>query len=433
MRQVLAWAMEHDAAMALRLAVALAPWWFLRGRAPGGYPLLREAAGRAELGSEVWCAAQFWLGRTALDAPRSGRGAGPLHRGPRRHRGPGAVPGAGRLPGAAGRCVLSNLGRIAEAADDGRRSLALARELGYPAGEALALVGPRASPPMYAGDLDGAVQLARQAEQIPADIPGWIARAAQQLLDRGADRGRGPGRRRACLRGGAGPVPGGGRPAEPGGPADPRWRSWTCGRAASRTPRRTCGKHSRSPRGPAAGSSCSTSWTAAGTCAPRPGAAPRPSRSGPRAPRSCGTRGTRSAPADARRRQEPLREARQALGPARARAAEERGAAMSLATAAEYALMLTAPEPQPAAGAAGTGAAQRPGTGAGHPGRPGPHRRPDRRPAVHQHPHRPLPPGPDPGQDRLPAPRRPDPPGPQRGPGLAGPGPPGSGVRSACG
>ena len=46
------------------------------------------------------------------------------------------------------------------------------------------------------------------------------------------------------------------------------------------------------------------------------------------------------------RRDELLREARQALGPARARAAEERGAAMSLATAAEYALMLTAPGPQ---------------------------------------------------------------------------------------
>ena len=47
-----------------------------------------------------------------------------------------------------------------------------------------------------------------------------------------------------------------------------------------------------------------------------------------------------------RRRQEPLRKARQTLGPARARAAEERGAAMSLDTAAEYALMLTAPGPQ---------------------------------------------------------------------------------------
>jgi DNA-binding NarL/FixJ family response regulator len=48
-------------------------------------------------------------------------------------------------------------------------------------------------------------------------------------------------------------------------------------------------------------------------------------------------------------RQEPLREARQELGPAQAQAAEERGQAMSMATAAEYALMLTAPAPEPPA------------------------------------------------------------------------------------
>ena len=41
-------------------------------------------------------------------------------------------------------------------------------------------------------------------------------------------------------------------------------------------------------------------------------------------------------------RQVALGEARQALGPAATRAAEDRGAAMSLATAAEYVLMLTA-------------------------------------------------------------------------------------------
>ena len=52
-------------------------------------------------------------------------------------------------------------------------------------------------------------------------------------------------------------------------------------------------------------------------------------------------------------RQEPLGEARRELGPDRARAAEERGAAMSLATAAEYALMLTAADPQPPAAAPG--------------------------------------------------------------------------------
>jgi DNA-binding CsgD family transcriptional regulator len=51
-------------------------------------------------------------------------------------------------------------------------------------------------------------------------------------------------------------------------------------------------------------------------------------------------------PRDARRREEPLRQARQALGPDRTRAAEERGTAMSAATAAEYALLLTDPSPQ---------------------------------------------------------------------------------------
>ncbi|HEY6294027.1 MAG TPA: NB-ARC domain-containing protein, partial [Streptosporangiaceae bacterium] len=42
MRQALGWAAQHDLAVALRLAVALAPWWLLRGRASGGYPVLRE-------------------------------------------------------------------------------------------------------------------------------------------------------------------------------------------------------------------------------------------------------------------------------------------------------------------------------------------------------------------------------------------------------
>jgi DNA-binding CsgD family transcriptional regulator len=51
------------------------------------------------------------------------------------------------------------------------------------------------------------------------------------------------------------------------------------------------------------------------------------------------------------RREEQLRQARQALGPGRARAAEDRGAAMSITTAAEYALMLTDPgPPRPAPG-----------------------------------------------------------------------------------
>jgi len=58
-------------------------------------------------------------------------------------------------------------------------------------------------------------------------------------------------------------------------------------------------------------------------------------------------------PEDWFQRQDHLHEARQALGPARARAAEERGKAMSLATAAEYVLMLTAAGPEPPVAAPG--------------------------------------------------------------------------------
>jgi len=61
-------------------------------------------------------------------------------------------------------------------------------------------------------------------------------------------------------------------------------------------------------------------------------------------------------PVVARRREEPLRAARRALGPGRARAAEQRGAAMSRAAAAEYALLLTEhPGPLPPGAPPGLG------------------------------------------------------------------------------
>ena len=119
--QALAWAMDHDPAVALRLAVALAPWWLLRGRLTGQYPLLREAAGRAEPGSDRWSAAQSWLGPTAFWSGDQVAALGHFT----------AVCDAigGRPPCRAlvdclgGRSVLfSNLGQPAEAADDGRRA-----------------------------------------------------------------------------------------------------------------------------------------------------------------------------------------------------------------------------------------------------------------------------------------------------------------------
>jgi DNA-binding CsgD family transcriptional regulator len=58
---------------------------------------------------------------------------------------------------------------------------------------------------------------------------------------------------------------------------------------------------------------------------------------------------------EARREEAALSQIRQALGPAQVRAAEERGAAMSVDTAAEYALLLTAPAAPPPAAAADPG------------------------------------------------------------------------------
>jgi non-specific serine/threonine protein kinase len=344
LRQVLAWAREQDPAVALRLAVALAPWWLLRGRLAGQYQLLREVAGRAAPGSEGWCAAQFWLGRTALYSGDPAAALGHFttvgeaigDRGPSRAL-------ADCLGGRS--MVLANLSRLPEAADDGRRSLALARELGYPAGAALALESLSITA-CYAGDVDDAVHLARQAVQVPADIPGWIARdcgsiltlvlmeagdlaaaedtcavwlaRAQEtgdlqtlaelliwmaILDVGADRtGDAAGHLREGLQVTArtGGWPGLGNALE------------CCGYLCAAT-----GRHAEAL----------TMWAAYIAYMRHEGHAEPPS--------------------SARRLGDALRDTRQALGATRARAAEERGTAMSPAIAAEYALSLTTPSASP--------------------------------------------------------------------------------------
>ena len=174
MRQVLAWGMEHDAAVALRLAVALGRWWYLRGRLAGQYSLLREVAGRAEVGSDGWCAAQSWLGYTAQWSADLAASLGHFTalRDAAAERGPCRALADG-LAGRSG--ALSQMGRYAEAAGEARRALAVAREVGYPAGEVLAL-GALTYAAFLAGDHDTAVRLARQAGQITAGIPGSVAR-----------------------------------------------------------------------------------------------------------------------------------------------------------------------------------------------------------------------------------------------------------------
>lgn len=147
--------------------------------------------------------------------------------------------------------TLLLMGRAAEAAGDARRALALAREIGYPAGELQALVDLSLDA-HYAGDHDEAVRLARQAGQITAGIPGPAARMYSYLLTI-VLAGAGNLAEAECVGAAAWPGPGTRATCGPRRSCCPgSWR-WTCGRAAPATPRRTCGKRSASRCGPAVG------------------------------------------------------------------------------------------------------------------------------------------------------------------------------------
>jgi len=237
MGPVLAWAVEHDLDAAARLVTALGDWWMLRGRVDGQEPLLRELA---EPGSDGWCAAQRWLAQSAFDAAD-------LHQALQRYA--AIIDALGdRAPSRAlvdcrglQSVILANLGRVPDAAAAGRRAVAMARELGYPSGQVHATAGLVIGA-VYDGDLDEAVQLARQSMQIP-DIPGTDLRCHGYLLAGGAGRGGGPGRRRAGLRRHAGPGPGRRRPDYPGRPAEDHGGAGPAGRP-----------HRRRRRAPARGS-----------------------------------------------------------------------------------------------------------------------------------------------------------------------------------
>jgi predicted ATPase/DNA-binding NarL/FixJ family response regulator len=351
MRQVLAWALAHDPAAALRLAVALGWWWYLRGRLSGQYSLLAEAAGSAEPGSDGWCAAQFWLGMASLftaDLPRA-LGHYTAVRDAMRGRGPSRVL-ADVLVGRS--VILSNTGRSGEGAEEGRCALAMARELGYPAGEAWALeaLGIAAA---NRGDHDEAVRLGRLQQQITAAVPA-VSRGGSTMLtqalagagDLAGSRDAGAAALARCRDAGdvtklpelmmvvadldlrAGRIGDAAAQVREGLQIAVRAGNrlgvfnglWACGLVCM-----AAGRYAETI----------TVWAALDALT-----------------QGAGLDG--GSPEEAVQRQQALRRARQVLGAAQARAAADRGAAMSLATAAEYALILTdLGPPQPHAPGAG--------------------------------------------------------------------------------
>jgi len=237
--------------------------------------------------------------------------------------------------------------RAAEAADDASRSLVLSRELGYPAGEAKAL-GALSIARRVSGDFGGAAQLARQALQLPADVPGWIMRANRRVLafallqagdlaaaERSCAAGLAAARDVDDLQYQASMLTSmvnldlrAGRLEEAaehlreslqtatraGGLIDVLNDMVCCGDLCLAT-----GRYAEAV----------TVWAARDVLARQDGLGFTDSR------------------AEVRSRDASMARIRQVLGEDRVQAARNRGAAMSLATATEYALMLTAPDPQP--------------------------------------------------------------------------------------
>jgi predicted ATPase len=181
LRRALAWALDNAQESASRLALALAPWWRLRGRLADAAPALQAAAGYARPGTESWSAARYWLGQLAMSAGEFDIAFGHFTavRDAIAGRGPSRV----LAECLAGRCVSgSNLGYLAEALADGRSALDVARLMDFPAGQAQALTN-LAITAYYAGALDDALGWARQAEQLDPDrIPGGIARVCASVL-----------------------------------------------------------------------------------------------------------------------------------------------------------------------------------------------------------------------------------------------------------
>jgi non-specific serine/threonine protein kinase len=358
LRHVLAWALEHDPGTAVRLALALAPWWGIRGRLVSQAPLLTTVAELADVGSDEWCAAHMFLGQVAgqredppaaLDHFTAARDALQDTSYPEDAAGPWLL----SLCLGGRSSALIRVDRVAEAIEDSRRALDLAREIGIGGLEAMALASLSLAV-WYDGDRDGALRLARQALAIAEEFAGSLQRGLSQIVTGVlAEAGDLAAAEQACA-------------AAVASCRDVGDLANLCGALWHRTilDLRTgriddAPAHLREllqiatqtglrPLLPAGLDCCGHLCAATG----RPAEAltvwaamsalvsPWPMHGG----------------LNPERREELRRQAREQLGPARARAAEERGAAMSLATATEYAVLLAA-EPVRPSGPAANGAA----------------------------------------------------------------------------
>jgi len=350
--QGLAWALKQDHATALRLAVALAPWWCVRGSWASGYQQLAAAAEHADKRLPEWCIAQFFMG---LMTARSAVTTSLAHLTAVRDALTGHSPTpllARSLAWRAG--CLASLGDIPQAAQESRRALTLARDLGDPIGEVTALCWVIAAAE-YAGDRHDTEAWLRQAQQIDQTaVPGWIARGFNLVVAEAlAEVGQVKDAQRFCAQA-----------LRLAREAEALYDQGDCWRLMARLDLLT-GQLTRSQRHlqealrassqlsdgvllisclEVCGDLCAVSrrWRDAITVWAASDALNQVT-----------WMGIGDLPSVRKRREQLLHEARKALGPARACEAADRGADMAPATAAEYALLLVTEEPQEPASADG--------------------------------------------------------------------------------
>ena len=179
--QGLIWTLDHDRLAGLRLAVALAPWWHVRGRWAEGYALLQRAVAQTDSSAANWHSAHCWLGELArvvsefrLVLSHFSTVVDALRQHP---------PSPDLVDGLTGRCAaLRNMGRLPGAAEDAHTALELARQIGYPAGEADALQ-ELSYVSVYADQPEDAVKWATQAQRVPDDqFPDRQVRRVKAIL-----------------------------------------------------------------------------------------------------------------------------------------------------------------------------------------------------------------------------------------------------------
>jgi DNA-binding CsgD family transcriptional regulator/tetratricopeptide (TPR) repeat protein len=346
------WALTQDTDTALRLAVAVAEWWELRGRAEAAREALLAAAGHTARGSWQWCLAQFWLGDIGPPAVSIGHETAAcevLSAQP-------PTPLLAELLAGRSR-TQTHFGRIPEAASDARQALEVARQIGYPAGEVLALA-QLSYTAHYAGGA-AAVDWARQAQRILASGElGWTMRfTGPFIIEVLLESGDLAAARRSLDDSLAWARETGDLVAQPSimllmADLDLRAgdlaRSGRHLREAIETGLRTGPLSRLLPRLDLLGHLCAArgQWAEAVTIWATLQA-------------RLEAEGTLDLPLHTQRRQEPLRQAVRALGPDRTRATQERGAAMSLSAVTEFALLLAdAPAQRPPAQPEPTGLTQ---------------------------------------------------------------------------